>query len=651
MSGCFRQDGSALIYQQHGETVRIEPWGADSVRVRATRLADVCERCGTLLPQPPAASSIAIGEHSATLRNGDIEVQVSSHYAVITYRNARTGKVLMEEVHPARIYTSVGGERWKLQWRIKANDGERFYGLGQHRNGLLDQKGCVIELRQMNTEVAIPFAVSSRGYGVLWHNPAVGRVELANNLTRWVADRSAQFDYWVTAADTVAGILERYTAVTGRPPMLPKWAAGFWQSKLRYKTQEELLSVAREYKRRGLPLSVIVIDYFHWTMMGDWKFNPVDWPDPSAMVRELEQMGVRPMVSVWPALNPNSENAREMARQGLLICGERGEPVHKGMFDVGPAGRVFLHFYDNSHPKAREFLWDKVRQNYYSHGIRVFWLDACEPQFATMHHDNLRMYAGNAEECGCMYPFWHTQGMYEGMKSQGQDDIVMVPRCGWAGSQRFGAAIWSGDVPSTFEEFRIQLKAGLNMAASGIFWWNTDIGGFKDGDGRSPEFRELLVRWFQWGVFQPICRLHGVRRPETPFGGADNEIWSFGEEVYGHLKQYLLLRYRLGDYILRHMRIAHEKGLPIMRPLFFDFQHDQAAWTVDDAYMFGSDLLVAPVMSMGARRRSVYLPKGASWTDAWTGQRHVGGTSVEVEAPLDRIPLFLRDGAELPIRQ
>jgi alpha-D-xyloside xylohydrolase len=275
------------------------------------------------------------------------------------------------------------------------------------------------------------------------------------------------------------------------------------------------------------------------------------------------------------------------------------------------------------------------------------------------HYDNLRYHLGNGLEASNIYPFYYAKAFYDGMKQAGEEEIVNLIRCGWIGSQRFGVVIWSGDIPSTFESLRRQVKAGLNMALAGIPWWTTDIGGFYGGDPNDPKFRELIVRWFQFGVFCPIFRLHGFRHPYPKewqscdayeLTGGPNEVWSFGEEVYGILKDLLFLRERLKPYIMEQMRRAHEEGIPVMRPLFFDFPDDEEAYEVEDEYMFGPDILVAPVLEEGARTRRVYLPKGASWGNPHTGEEHAGGGWVECPAPLEVIPVFVKNGAQVPIR-
>jgi alpha-D-xyloside xylohydrolase len=236
------------------------------------------------------------------------------------------------------------------------------------------------------------------------------------------------------------------------------------------------------------------------------------------------------------------------------------------------------------------------------------------------------------------------------MQAAGEKDIFFLCRSAWAGSQRFGAAVWSGDIQSTFAALRSQVRAGLNMALSGIPWWTTDIGGFHNGDPSTPYFRELIVRWFQYGTFCPLFRLHGHRQPNiNDFNGSANEVWSFGEEAYEIIRELMLLRERLRPYLMEQMKCAHESGIPPMRPLFFDFHQDQNTWEIEDEFMLGPDLLVAPVLEEGAQSRQVYLPSGSTWTDAWTGDSLKGGQWLTVAAPLQRIPLFLRDGAQLPI--
>ena len=476
-------------------------------------------------------------------------------------------------------------------------------------------------------------------------------MELGYNATRWVAEAAPQIDYWITTGDSPTDILAHYAEVTGYAPEFPEWAAGFWQSKLRYASQEELESIAKEYRQRHLPLSVIVIDFFHWTRHGEWQFDPKAWPDPAGMVKTLESLDVKVMVSAWPTVSRLSKNYQDMWANQFIIRNKLGSAAQMYFVDNQAEDGLYVHYYDATHPGARKFIWEKVKTGYYNYGIKTFWLDASEPEMLPFSPENLRFYAGDGEAVANRYPLDHVRGFYDGMQAEGEEGFVFLCRSAWAGSQRFGAAVWSGDIPSTFASLRAQVKAGLNMSLSGIPWWTHDIGGFRGGDPTDPAFRELIVRWFQFGAFSPIFRLHGHRLPNTnDFNGAPNEVWSFGEGAYQIIKQYLFMRERLRPYIMTQMHHAHEIGLPPMRPLFVDFPSDGVCHQVADEYMFGPDLLVAPVLEAEARSRKVYLPANSIWKDAWTDQIYEGGQWIMVEAPLEQIPLFLRGNFNLPIR-
>ncbi len=302
-----------------------------------------------------------------------------------------------------------------------------------------------------------------------------------------------------------------------------------------------------------------------------------------------------------------------------------------------------------ANPEARAYLWQKLRENYHDLGIDVFWLDACEPEIEPGQTGNLRLHAGPGPAVINRYPLDHARGVYDGMRDAGADEILTLCRSAWAGSQRYGAAVWSGDIAPTFEALAAQIPAGLNMALSGIPWWTSDIGGFHGGDPDDPGYRELVIRWFQYGLWCPIFRLHGHREPTTALTagltGGPNEVWSFGDEAYDVISELLRMRERLAPYILTQMQVAAETGLPPMRPIWFDYPHDKCAWKIEDEFLFGPDVLVAPIAELGARARHVYLPVGANWQDATTGAVFPGGVRYEIDAPLARIPVFIREGA------
>jgi alpha-D-xyloside xylohydrolase len=670
------RDG-ALLRMCCGERLLVEPWGTDALRVRSTMHAGFDREDWALEGgRPPESADIHIADdgQSASIRNGNILARIDPR-GQISYYNAAGDLLLAEyvrlrlgnmqagegeidrqaisyfnsalKIHPRTFTPQFGGD-YTLNMRFESTPGERIFGMGGYQHGFLDQKGCLLELAQRNSQASVPFAVSSLGYGFLWNNPAIGYVSFGKNLTEWTAYSTRQLDYWITAAPTPRRIMENYSSVTGTAPMMPEYGLGLWQSKLRYQTQDELLSVAREYWRRGIRLDVIVADFFHWPKQGEYCFDPDYWPDPAAMIAELEANGTKLMVSIWPTIDKTSSHFEEMRTRDLLVRTHRGIPTT--MDFLGDTV-----FFDATNPEARAYVWQLVKKNYHDKGVRIFWLDEAEPEYTVYDFDNYRYHAGTNLQTGNIYPRAYAQGFYEGMSPLQGADIVNLVRCAWAGSQKFGALIWSGDVDSSFESLRNQLAVGLNMGMAGIPWWTSDTGGFHGGVNNDPSFRECLVRWFQFAVFSPVLRMHGDREPhKKPLSdrggglcasGADNEIWSFGDEVEAILVAYLNVRERIRPYIREQMREAHEHGTPLMRPLCFDFPDDEQAWQIEDAYMFGPDILVAPVLDEGIRQRKVYLPVGCKWLDHAGGDMIEGGSTFVADAPLARIPIFLRENS------
>ncbi len=657
-------EGERLVFHYDAEEVWIEPWGPDALRIRATKERRMPEEDWALSAKGDAVSHAAYTEYGAEIVNGRIRAEISKYGKIMIYDAG--GRLLLEEycrnrldlTDPkcsaveveAREFKPIPGGDYHLTMRFESVDkNEKIYGMGQYQQPYLNLKGTDLELAHRNSQASVPFAVSSLGYGFLWNNPGVGRAVFGKNIMSFEAYSTKALDYWIVAKDTPAQIEEAYAAVTGTVPMMPEYGLGFWQCKLRYQTQEELLGIAREYKRRNLPIDLIVIDFFHWPKQGEWKFDPVYWPDPDGMVQELKEMGIELMVSIWPTVDRTCENYEEMLEKGYLIRTERG-------FRAGLDFQGTTVHYDATNPKAREYVWNKAKQNYYEKGIRVFWLDEAEPEYSVYDFDNYRYHRGTNLQIGNTYPVCYAKTFYEGMEKEGQKNIVNLLRCAWAGSQKYGALVWSGDIASSFESMRNQLAAGLNMGLAGIVWWTTDIGGFHGGNPDDPKFRELFARWFAWGTFCSVMRLHGDREPRQPqqgtsggascCSGAANEVWSYGEEVYEICRKYLNLREQMRPYTRSVMLEAHQKGTPVMRTMFYMYPEDAACWEVEDEYFYGPDVLVAPVLYEGQKSRSVYLPKGERWKEYFTGKEYEGGQTVEAQTPLDVIPVFVRQGAQ-----
>ena len=666
------KDGALLAYHQ-GEMLRIESWGEDSLRVRATKLGGFTNEDWALTePVPAGNAEVKIGEMDHRLSSGVVEkrpmavitngrIQAKVNFAgVITFY--RDGTVFLQEYF--RNYDGtislesrclkvinrewkgiIGGSESKLNVKFESNDGEKIFGMGQYQHSYMDLKGCTLELEQRNSQISVPFMVSSYGYGMLWNNPAVGQVTFGKNYTEWNARSTRQMDYWLTVADTPKKILEHYTEVTGRAPGFPGDRMGLWQCKLRYRTQKEVLEVARRYQKEGIHIDQIVIDFFHWTLQGDWKFDRKYWPDPKAMIDELHSMGIKVMVSVWPSVDKKSENFGPMMDRGLLIQTERGAVQ---TYDYqGDCMEI-----DALNPETRKYVWEVCKKNYYDLGVDGFWLDNSEPDFAVYDHENYRYFAGPALTCSNIYPQMYSRVFFDPMKKMGNDAVVNLLRCAWAGSQKYGNVVWSGDVPSTFEAFYDQLQAGLNMGLAGIPWWTTDIGGFMTDDWEDPDFKQLLIRWYQFAVYSPVLRMHGERGPinippldDRDWGGGylhtghSNELWSYGEENYRIMKHYYEVRMAMKEYIKGLFEEASENGSPLLRAMFYEFPEDPKCWELQDQYMFGDRYLVAPVFHLNQWQREVYLPAG-TWRDTRDGKNYEGGQLIMVEAPLETIPVF-----------
>ena len=635
-----------ILFSRPGELVRITPCHNNAIRFEAFPDCVAFSQNFTLLPQPSAAR-IEDGERSVSMTVGNLRVSLERNGKVSFFCGERC--ILEEKPEMTfndgfRNYQLGGGNLWHARVTFEAKAGERFYGLGHENSGCFDLKGCSFDLRHVNAKCTMPFVFSSLGYGFLWNNPAVGHVELSNNRTRWSVDATKKIDY-VVIAGTPKLVSSALADLTGHAPVMPHWATGFWQSRLRYETQEDLLAVARRYRDEGIPLSVMICDYFHWTEQGDWKFDPQYWPDVKAMTRELHDMGTKLVVSVWPTINEHSENYRTMRDRNLLIRTARG--MDRVFNFYGPQAEI-----DATNPQTRDFVFSKLKENYLDNGVDGLWFDEAEPEVHPEQFDNLLLHIGRGSEVGLMYPYYYAKLAWEGLRKNGVDVPVTLTRCAYPGSQKYGALVWSGDVPSTFECLGDQVKAGLQMSLCGIPWWNTDIGGFYGADIQSEEFRELIVRWFQFGVFSPVMRLHGSRcrhgepqRDVKEPTGDPNEIWSFGERNFTILKDLILLRERLRPYIEQQMKIAAETGWPVMRPMFFDYPDDETCYTLGEQYMFGSDILFAPVVHRGQTEKRVYLPAG-NWVLTKTKEPYTGGFHI-IPVAIHEFVAFVKDGADV----
>lgn len=543
--------------------------------------------------------------------------------------------------------------------------GEALYGLGSHEEGMMNLRGQHQYLYQQNMKVVVPVLVSTRGYGILFdsyslmtfHDDAFGSY-------LWT-DVDDEMDYYFIYGPEFDQIVQAVRALTGKAALLPRWAFGYLQSKERYVSQTELIDVVKEYRKRGLPLDCIVQDWKSWPqdLWGQKTLDPERFPDPRGMMTELHQMHSRLMISIWPNMNPGGDNWREMRTQGYLL---------------GNGGT-----YDAFQDEARELYWKQANDGLFAHGIDAWWCDCTEPfqaDWMGAHkpepEERLRINTAEAKryldpEYINAYSLLHSQGIYEGQRKASTDKrVVNLTRSAYGGQQRYGTITWSGDVSATWGTLRRQVADGLNFCVTGLPYWTTDIGAFFvkndpklwfwNGDFdlgvEDMGYRELYVRWFQYGTFLPMLRSHGTDTPR--------EIWRFGnpgDPMYETLVKFLRLRYRLLPYIYSLAGMTTQCDYTMMRALPFDFRADLATYNIADQYMFGPAFLVNPVtepmyfaagsqvIDNVSRTRPVYLPSGSDWYDFWTGQRFAGGQTILSDAALDTMPLYVRSGSIVPI--
>ena len=510
---------------------------------------------------------------------------------------------------------------------------EALYGLGQFRDNALNLRGKKRELIQFNTQAAVPVIYSTNGWGLFWDNPSRTAFEDNDKGMSFTSDFGNQLDFYLFTGSTLDALVSSYRQLTGTAPMIPYWSLGFHQSRNKYATQEEVLSIAQKMKEENIQMSSIFIDYFYWQKYGtgSHKFDETIFPDPKGMLNALhDKYQTKAVITIWPTFKKGIAHYEEFDSKGMLLHSA------KALDGI---------IYDVFNPEARKIYWKQILPLVQT-GLDGWFLDGPEPdQINSFLPTNT--FAGPAVTVRNLYPLLHTENFYNNMRQLYPDKRpYILTRCAWASQQRTGAAIWSGDIPTTFDELRKQITAGLNFTATGIPYWTTDIGGYQGGNPEEEEYRELFTRWFEYGTFCPVFRSHGRRYPGDTKGA--NELWAYGEEVQKICTDYINLRYRLMPYIYTLTGDVTHKSYTPMRLLAFDFSDDKNIPDCKDQFMYGPSLLICPVLEAGAVNREVYLPEGSKWVDFWTGKTYDGGQRFTADAPKNKIPLYVKSGAIIP---
>lgn len=537
-------------------------------------------------------------------------------------------------------------------------DDEHYYGLGQNHEGFLDHRGHTVDCWHDYTatggpSVCVPFAVTNKGYGLIWDNPSRTTIEPGfNERTKWTSQVGNRVSFFVIAGNTTDEIYAGYRQLTGATTLLPKSAYGYIQCKQRYRSQAEVMAVAKGYRERHLPLDTIVVDWLYYTKMGQMDLDPSLWPDPVAMNSELHKMGINTMISVWPRFAPGSRYYDMLVKKGWFEQSADGTPA-----DGLPYDRAGSDI-DTTNPEAAKWYWQTTRDNILSKGFSSIWADETEPDLPPQGN---YFHVGPGTRFYNTYPLFHTAALYDGFRRDTPNRALILSRDAYLGIQKNGVIVWSSDIYPTWDTLKRQVPTGLDFTASGISNWSNDTGGWqylpkehhplhaplldpsdaRDNVGGYDDYPELYTRWFEYATFLPIFRSHGSR--------AGNEVWSYGKQAEPILEKYLKLRYALLPYSYSLSYQSNQTGAPSMRALFMDFPGDPEVTDLRDEYMYGPAFLVAPISDQGATSRKVYLPAGADWYNYWTHEKVKGGQTITVQAPIDMLPLFVRAGSIVPV--
>ena len=719
----------------------ISPLSDNAVRIKFFKLSE-----GDL-PEFVFASETATPDFRVVDFSSRLEIKTSKITVLIDKSNGKLtyadneGNMFLSEKADSRKLTpgSIQGEPcFAVEQSFESPADEYIFGLGQFQDGQYNLKNVTRRLTQVNSQIAIPFIYSSKGYGLLWHqygltdfNPADNFISLeqqqsttgndqtaevtttsgtkkvsqnqslyhgkfnvsvdgdysifldlgsmgnrhfvvvdgkpvidqtnmwlpptsgtlvylkagehqvqvlcksdntpalswrqSSNTTTFRSPVAKALDYVVFYGPSADNVIATYRNLTGNAPLFPKWAYGFWQCRERYTSGTHLVETVKEFRKRNLPLDVIVQDWQYWGSRG-WgvpQFDEKNYPNPAGFIKELHDLNAHFNISIWSNPDKNSTIGKEFVAKNRFI------PNTKWL--------------DYFNPETRKEYWNTLKVNMFDQGVDSWWMDAVEPENDALKGEKTHIGAGDFYRL--TYPLMVSQAVYKGQRKTSTDKrVCILTRSAFSGQQRYGIINWSGDIGGTWDVFRNQIVAGLNFSITGLPYWTTDIGGFfRPGHSQytDEKYHELLTRWYQWGAFNPIFRMHGYQ--------TETEPWKYGEKVEDNMRKMLNLRYRLLPYIYSEAWQVTKNGSTIMRPLVMDFNGDEAALSSKFEYMFGKSILAAPVTEPNVNQWNVYLPKTSGWFDFWTGKYYSGGQTIKADAPLDRIPLFVKAGSIIPM--
>lgn len=656
--------------------------------------AEVEKQSFSVIAKPEKVNlKTSVKDNKIVLNSGQLAVSVDARTGAVTYMSEDGKALLTEKGAPQFIdFNDAGSKTYNVLQSFTLDKDEAIYGLGQLQHGKMIQRNLTKNLVQGNVEDVSPFFQSTKGYGVFWDNYSPTLFTDNESETSFRSEVGECVDYYFMYGKNADGVIAQVRNLTGQAPMFPLWTYGYWQSKERYKSQEEVVDVVRKYRELGVPLDGIIQDWQYWGHNYLWNamdFQNPTFNNPQKMIDDVHTLNAHMAISIWSSFGPMTKPYRELDKKGMLFnfttwpqSGLESWPPNMEY----PSG---VRVYDAYHPEARDIYWKYLNDGIFKLGMDAWWMDSTEPDHLDWKPEDMdtKTYMGSFRKVRNAYPLMTVGGVYDHQRAVTSDKRVFIlTRSGFLGQQRYGANVWSGDVASTWESFRNQIPAGLNFSLCGMPHWNSDIGGFfaghynkswnDDSASKNPLYQELYVRWLQFGTFNPMMRSHGT--------DVYREIYKFGkkgEPVYDAIEKMISLRYSLLPYIYSTSWEVTNRQSSFMRALMMDFVDDRKVWDINDEYMFGKSILVAPVAYAqytpeavvkvseeegwnrdGSKKTEadaavdftkpkstqVYLPAGTLWYDFWTNEKHEGGRDITKETTLDILPLYVKAGSIIP---
>jgi len=661
----------------HKVDVEIQFYTGSTVRIIKSPEGSTFGKQSLSVIESPAKTNLTIKQQSAVviLQSENLTVKLNLQSGMLSFFNKAGAALLNEKENGTSFkpFNDAGSSTYSIEQAYALDKDEAIYGLGQQQRGKMVQRNLTLNMVQGNTDDYIPFFLSAKGYGLFWDNYSPTIFTDNAESTSFKSEVGDCIDYYFMYGNNADGVIGCMRNLTGQAPMFPLWTYGFFQSKERYKSQDELVDVVKKYRALNIPLDGIIQDWQYWGSNYLWNamdFLNDEFPRPQKMVNDIHSLHAHMTISIWNSFGPKTKQYRELDSIGALMnfstWPQSGSTIWPPRRDYPSGVRV----YDPYNPAARDIFWKHLNKGIFSLGMDGWWMDSSEPDhldFKPSDFDN-KTYLGSFRKVRNAFPLMTVGGVYDHQRSASNSKRVFIlTRSAFAGQQRYGANTWSGDVTASWNALRNQISAGLNFSLCGIPYWNSDIGGFFLSRFRKkledPEYRELYVRWLEFGTFCPMMRSHGADAPR--------EIYQFGkkgDKAYDAIEKYIHLRYRLLPYIYSTAWDITANQSSMMRALVMDFAGDKNALDINDQFLFGKSIMVSPVTNAmyikpvvndrdtsyaedftAVKTKETYLPAGIDWYDFWTGEKLAGGKKVNRETPVDIIPLYVRAGSIIPV--